>query len=64
MRSFVTVLIVLAAVAFLMGSIHAFFGNFTFGIRFLAKDPETYWRGATGLILFAIALMMLQRLKA
>lgn len=64
MRSFITLLIVLAAVAFVIGTIHAFFGNYTFGIRFVAKSPETYWRGASGLLFFAIALMMLHRLKA
>lgn len=61
MRRFVLLLVVLAALCFLIGAVNAFFGTHSLGIRALAKGPETFWRGATGLLLFAITLLMLQR---
>lgn len=68
MRKTVNVLVVLAAVCFVLGVLASFFGN-----DFLAViaggvapsfSPETYWRGATGLLLFAITLLMMERTKA
>lgn len=61
MRRFVLLLVLLAAVCFAIGVVNAFIGNSALGIRVLAKGPETFWRGATGLLLFAITLLMLQR---
>ena len=61
MRRFAVLLVVLAALCFAIGVVNAFFGTSALGIRALAKGPETFWRGATGLLLFAITLLMLQR---
>ncbi len=61
MRSFLWLLVLLAAACFVVGVVHTFFGTSALGIRALAKGPETFWRGATGLLLFAITLLMLQR---
>ncbi len=60
MRRFAVWLIVLAALCFAVGVVNAFLGTHALGIRALAKGPETFWRGATGLLLFAITLLMLQ----
>lgn len=61
MRRFVILLVVMAAVCFALGVINTFFGTNSLGVRALAKGPETFWRGASGLLLFAITLLMLQR---
>ncbi|MBN2134765.1 MAG: hypothetical protein JW737_03460 [Acidobacteria bacterium] len=52
MRNFVLLLIVAAAIAFIVGSITAFLGNI-----FLIP-PAGYWRGTVALLGFAIALML------
>lgn len=59
MRTLVVVLIVLAAVAFLVGTYCVFGSTLVIG-----KPPATYWRGAVGFLLFAIALMLFERGKA
>ncbi|MFH1177341.1 MAG: hypothetical protein V1750_08030 [Acidobacteriota bacterium] len=61
MRKVALVLMVLAAICFLLGSVFSFWGSLIFGNGFWALDPETYWRGATGLLLFAIALLLYLR---
>jgi len=55
MRTLCWVLIALAAVAFCVGTGHAF----THTTRFL--EPVGYWRGAVGFLLFAIALRLMER---
>lgn len=58
MRKVVVALIVLAALAFLVGTYAAFAHTYV-----LAKAPVTFWRGAVGFLLFAIALELLPQLK-
>ena len=53
MRSFCWLLIVLAAIAFGVGTALAFSG------RAFLVPPVGYWRGAVGFLLFAIALRMM-----
>ncbi|MGE5244804.1 MAG: hypothetical protein ACM3SQ_11310 [Betaproteobacteria bacterium] len=55
MRNICWVLIALAAVAFVVGTAIAFTGA-----TFLLP-PYGYWRGAVGLLLFAIALRMMEK---
>ncbi|NWF99806.1 MAG: hypothetical protein HXY19_02525 [Thermoanaerobaculaceae bacterium] len=59
MRTLAIVLVVLAALAFVVGAYEAF-GN----ALVLGKPPVTYWRGAVGLLLFAVALQLLDRGRA
>jgi hypothetical protein len=59
MRKLVDLLIVLAALAFVWGALRC--GVVSFQVWGLTFAPETYWRGATGLLLFAIALMLRER---
>ncbi len=47
------ILVVLAAVAFVVGAVLAF------GHRAVLLQPQGYWRGAVGFLLFAIALRLL-----
>ena len=61
MRKVAIVFTALAALSFLGGTSRAFFGSYLFGMGKLGIQPETYWRGATGLLLFAIVLLMLER---
>ena len=61
MRKLAIVLTGLAGLSFLGGVWRTFLGKLFVGTSFLALDPETYWRGATGLLLFAIVLLMLER---
>ncbi len=56
MRTVALVLVLLAALAFLVGTYSAFTGAILVG-----KAPVTYWRGAVGFLLFAITLLMLER---
>jgi hypothetical protein len=56
MRTAAVGLILLAALAFVVGAFAAFSGATVVG-----RLPVTYWRGAIGLLLFAIALMLLER---
>lgn len=50
-------LIILGAVAFLVGAILAFSG------RTFLLSPPGYWRGAVGFLLFAIALKLMEEKK-
>lgn len=59
MRTLAIVLTVLAAVAFLVGT-YAAFGN----VPVVGKAPVTYWRGAVGLLLFALTVLLLDRGRA
>jgi hypothetical protein len=56
MRTVAAVLIVAAALAFLVGTYSAFTGAIVLG-----KAPVTYWRGAVGFLLFAITFLILER---
>lgn len=60
MRKLAVVLTGLAALSFAGGTARAFFRLFD-GTALQHLQPETYWRGATGLLLFAIVLLMLER---
>jgi hypothetical protein len=68
MRKVIQVLIALAAVCFFFGIVASFLGAAFWpgplAYVIPAFDPETYWRGATALLLFAITLMMWDRHKA
>lgn len=59
MRNLILVLIFLAALAFLVGAVAAFSQA-----TVLAKPPVTFWRGAVGFLLFAIALELLPQEKS
>jgi hypothetical protein len=56
MRQLILVLVVLAALAFVVGAISAFSGQI-----FIGKAPVTYWRGAVGFLLFAITLLLMEK---
>jgi uncharacterized membrane protein len=55
MRNVCWVLIGLAALAFSVGTVHAFMH-----INYLL-EPVGFWRGSVGFLLFAIALRMMDR---
>lgn len=55
MKSVCWLLIVLAAVAFVVGTALAFNGGRTWLLA-----PQGYWRGAVGFLLFAIALRVME----
>ena len=57
MKSLCWLLIVLAALAFAVGTILAFTG------KTLILEPPGYWRGAMGFLLFAIVLRMMEDRK-
>ena len=59
MRHLATVLLALAAIAFIVGAYSAFSGAHVIG-----RMPVTYWRGAVGMLLFAITLLLMERTKA
>ena len=61
MRRLAIVLTILAALSFLGGIYRVLFGRLIVGSGLLGVSPETYWRGATGLVLFAIVVLMLER---
>jgi len=56
MRQLIVVLVVLAALAFVVGAVSAFTGAAIVG-----RAPVTYWRGAVGFLLFAITLLLLEK---
>lgn len=58
MRNVILALIVLAALAFLVGAL----ASFSHAV-ILGKPPVTFWRGAVGLLLFAIALELFPKTK-
>jgi hypothetical protein len=53
MKTLCWALIALAALAFAIGTFHAFMG------RTVLLPPVGYWRGAVGFLLFAIALRLM-----
>ena len=55
MKGVCWLLIVLGAVAFVIGAVLAFGGGRTWLLT-----PQGYWRGAVGFVLFAIALRMME----
>ena len=61
MRRLAIVLTVLAALAFLGSLWRAFLGHFLVGMSIYGMTAQGYWRGATGLLLFAIVLLLLDR---
>jgi hypothetical protein len=54
MKNLCWALIVLAALAYVVGAVLAFNGGRTWLLA-----PQGYWRGAVGFLLFAIALRMM-----
>ena len=56
MRTLAIVLVVVAALAFVVGT-YAAFGS----AAVLGKAPVSYWRGVVGFLLFAITIMVLDR---
>ena len=64
MRKLAIVLTILAALSFLGGVYRIVFGRLLVGTGLLGVGPETYWRGATGLVLFAIVVLMLERTQS
>jgi len=54
MKNVCWVLIILAAVAFVVGAVLAFSGGQSWLL-----PPQGYWRGAVGFLLFAIALRLM-----
>lgn len=61
MRKLVNWLVILAAVCFGFGVLRCVLA-FPQPIHYLS--PEAYWRGAVGLLLFAITLLLMDRPKA
>ena len=59
MKNLCWLLIALAALAFVVGAFLAFTGGQTFLLT-----PPGYWRGAVGLLLFALALRVMEDKKA
>ncbi len=55
MKSFCWLLIVLAAVAFVVGAVLAFNGGRTWLL-----SPQGYWRGAMGFLVFAVTLRLME----
>ena len=56
MKTLVNVLIVLAAIAFAVGT-----GiRFLQGSHFLGQEPVVYWRGALGFLAFASTFILMQ----
>ncbi len=54
MRNLCWALVILAAIAFVVGALLAFTGG-----RAWLLPPQGYWRGAVGFLLFAIALRLM-----
>ena len=55
MKGVCWLLIILGAVAFVVGAVFAFYGGRTWLL-----SPQGYWRGAMGFVLFAIALRLME----
>jgi hypothetical protein len=64
MRKLAVVLTILAALTFLGGICRIMFHQHYFGMGLLAVGGETYWRGATALLLFAITVLMIDRAQS
>ena len=65
MRILTNVLVVLAAVFMLTGTVVALIGRGMFVYRLGGLvpywTPETWWRGAVGMLLFAITFLLMER---
>ncbi len=59
MKNVCWLLIALAALAYVVGAVLAFSGGQTFLLQ-----PQGYWRGSVGFLLFAMALRMMDNRKA
>jgi len=56
MKQLVIVLVVLAAIAFIAGTI----ARFLLGGPLMGHEPVVYWRGSIGLLAFAGVLLLMQ----
>jgi len=56
MKQLINVLVVIAAIAFIVATI----ARFLLGGQFLGYEPVVYWRGAIGLLAFAVVLVLIQ----
>lgn len=56
MRQLINVLIALAALAFVTGTVARFLVNGPW----LGHEPVVYWRGSVGLLAFAMTLLLIQ----
>ena len=56
MKMLVNALIILAAIAFVVGTAV----RFLYGGHFLGQEPVVYWRGAIGFLAFASTLILMQ----
>ena len=56
MKMLVNILIILAAIAFLVGAA----ARFLSGGHFLGQEPVVYWRGSIGFLAFASTLLLMQ----
>jgi hypothetical protein len=61
MRKGAIVLTVLAAVCFLLASLHSVIGYWFLRGPFVGLAPQTHFRGAVGLLLFAVVFLLLER---
>lgn len=56
MKTLIHGLVVLAVLAFLVGTL----GRFATGGSILGQEPYVFWRGSMGLLAFAITLILMQ----
>ena len=56
MKNLINALLVLAVLAFLVGTL----GRFATGGAILGQEPVVFWRGSIGLLAFAMTLILLQ----
>jgi hypothetical protein len=56
MNLVINVLIGLAILAFLVGTL----GRFIFGGLWMGNEPVVYWRGAIGFLAFAVTFILIQ----
>jgi hypothetical protein len=63
MRKLADVLVILAALCFALGILTCLVGSGFFPWPIYGYAPETFWRGTTALLLFAIALLVREHRK-
>lgn len=56
MKALINALVVLAGLAFVVGTL----GRFVTGGAIMGQEPVVFWRGAVGLLAFAVTLILLQ----
>lgn len=65
MRLLVNLLVVVAALCLLLGGLTAFFGRATLYVALGGIlpywGPETWWRGAVALLMFAVTFLLVER---